>query len=81
MKTFDCQNIRNQVLRASYKLAPFNVRGGLEPGKTARRQNFISCLIISNKIDHLIDLLSDLSSQSLSRDDFEIIIVFATTGG
>lgn len=76
MKTFNSCNIQYQVLRAFYRLASFDMRGALKPKNAVGRADFISCLIVSNRISLLEGLLSDLSCQNLSKKDFEIVIVF-----
>ncbi len=80
MKIFNCDKIQYKVLRALYQIAPFNLRGDLKERKVSPQPGTLSCLIISNKISLLEDLLSDLSRQNLSKDHFETIIVFDQQG-
>ncbi len=80
MKTFNCHKIQYRVLRAFYKLAPFDITGGLGHKEIVFKSNFISCLIVSNRIALLEGLLSDLSRQNLPKNDFETVIVFDGQG-
>ena len=68
------------MLRTFYKMAPFNIKGGLPNNEKGYEKGLISCLIISNKIALLNNLLEDLKLQTLPRDLFEVVIVFDLPG-
>ena len=52
----------------------------MEKGNEPCQKDFISCLIISNKISLLNNLLEDLKSQTLPKDQFEVVVVFDGQG-
>jgi len=80
MKKFNCDKIQHRILRLFYKIVPFNTKGGLEDCKRPVQSDYISCLIISNKLSFLKNILEDLHLQSLSKKDFEVVIVFDGQG-
>ena len=76
MKIFKRDKLAFRVLRSFYKIASFNIKGGLEVPSKPAREGLLSCLIISNKISLLKNILEDLRSQTLIKNDFEVIVVF-----
>jgi len=80
MKIFNTDKIQFKILRMFYKKAPFSIKGGLEECKKTSQCGLLSCLIISNKISLLNNLLEDLRFQTLSKDNFEVVIVFDGPG-
>jgi glycosyltransferase involved in cell wall biosynthesis len=76
MKNFNCNKIQYRILRAFYRLAPFNIKGALDESKKNCQPGFLSCLIISNKLSFLKDILEDLGLQTLAKEDFEVVVVF-----
>ncbi|OGX33082.1 MAG: hypothetical protein A2787_00220 [Omnitrophica WOR_2 bacterium RIFCSPHIGHO2_01_FULL_48_9] len=67
--------LQTKLLRAAYKIFPFDLRGDFRPVKTTR-SSFISCLICaSNRADELDMLLTDLTEQTLMRTDFEVVLL------
>ena len=79
-KILNCDKIQYRILRACYRWAPFDLRGGLLPQQNLPRTNIVSCLIVSNKLLLLEGLLSSLTQQTLSKDDFEVVVVFDWPG-
>ena len=61
-------------------MAPFSIRGGLELKEESVRANFISCLIVSNKVALLEGILLDLTLQDIPKNNFETVIVFDGPG-
>ncbi|MDE2223062.1 MAG: glycosyltransferase family 2 protein [Candidatus Omnitrophica bacterium] len=80
MKILDCRKVQYQILRALYQLAPFDIKGGLAESKSAFSNEGLSCLIISNKPALLKSLLEDLGQQTLTKDQFEVVVVFDAPG-
>lgn len=76
MKNFNNHQLQHKILRIFYRLAPFNIWGDLQDKGGVPKSNFISCLIISNKLSLLEGLLSDLSCQDFPKNNFETVIVF-----
>ncbi len=75
MKFLNCQKIQHKVLRALYRLAPFDLKGDLQNRELISKPGLISCLIVSNRPAQLEGLLSDLKAQDISKDSFETIII------
>ena len=80
MKILNCDKIQYKILRLFYKIVPFDIKGGLEKCKKPVQSDYISCLIVSNKPSFLKNILEDLSFQSLSKKDFEVVIVYDGQG-
>ncbi len=68
--------IRQAILKKTYQLFPFNLKGGLQQPLPPAKDNFISCLICTNRNPETLEkLLMDIAEQTLGKDQFEIIIV------
>jgi glycosyltransferase involved in cell wall biosynthesis len=74
------EKFRYQILRTFFKAAPFPLRGDLPQSESPDKKGLLSCLVISNKLPFLDDLLEDLRFQTLSKTDFEVIVVFDGPG-
>ena len=75
-KTLDCDKIQYMILRALYRIAPFKIKGDLNGSKTSCQSALLSCLIISNKLCLLKNILEDLRFQTLPKENFEVVIVY-----
>lgn len=65
-----------RVLRALYRIAPFNLAGDLGNCPLTPVPGKISCLLITSRRHVELDnLLADLSRQTWPRDRFEVVIV------
>ncbi|MBF0522350.1 MAG: glycosyltransferase family 2 protein [Candidatus Omnitrophica bacterium] len=68
-------NIQKTILRTLYKIHPFSLKGDLGD-LTSPRENFLSCLILTQgRSAQLENLLYDLSCQNLNKSQFEVVIV------
>jgi glycosyltransferase involved in cell wall biosynthesis len=80
MKILNCNKIQYRILRTLYKIAPFNIKGGLKEFAQSCQPGLLSCLIISNKFSLLKNVLEDLRLQTLPKESFEVVIVFDAQG-
>jgi len=69
------EGLRSLILRACYRLAPFDLRGDCQV-PTVADGVAISCVInFFGRLDLLAGILYSLASQSLSRERFEVVLV------
>lgn len=68
-------DIRSYILRTLYKLFPFNLKGDQELDTVAKGP-VVSCVInFYGRVNLMRNILTCLSDQSLSTDNFEVVIV------
>ncbi|GEM_PF-6356543 len=65
-----------RFLRAVYRLAPFDLKGDWRPQAVDVKKGFFSCLIIASVRPRILeDILWDLASQTMSKDQFEVVVL------
>ncbi len=76
MKKLNCLKPAHLILRAFYKIAGFDIKGDWKCPSKPDRGVLLSCLIISNKLSFLKNILEDLMFQTLPQEEFEVVVVF-----
>ncbi len=76
MERLDNNKFQYRLLRAAYKIAPFNFKGEWVEKVSEIRKNYVSCLIIASSRPNELDaLLEDLSLQDLGVENFEVCVL------